>query len=93
MFFGVKWGWNWNKRTNQIINLIPLCPECNYELDPCDHFPSENFPGKEEVSQFPTGFQYKKCGFKKRIYEYDELETRIPKEITYKIRQGIYNKK
>jgi len=92
MFFGVKWIWDWNERTNQIVHLMPLCPDCNYELDSCDRFPADNLPGKEVVSLFPTGYQCKKCGFKKRIYEYGDLYTLVPKEIEYKIRQGTYNK-
>jgi hypothetical protein len=85
-FFGVKWVWDWNKNSHQIVNIVPLCPECDYELDPCDRFPAEGLPGREVVSQSPTGFQCKKCGFKKRIPEYGDLDTLIPKEILYKIR-------
>lgn len=92
-FFGVKWVWDWNKNSHHIVNIVALCPVCDYELDSCDRFPAEGLPGREVVSLFPTGFQCKKCGFKKTIPEYGDLATLIPKEITYIIRRGVYNKK
>lgn len=92
IFFNVKWIWDW--LGNNITNLTALCPRCDFELDTCNGFQIPGLPeGTMFYSVFSSGYQCKKCGFKKQIGDdFENIETLVCKEIEYAIRTGKYKR-
>jgi len=81
---GLKWQWRWSNY--KIYNLVPLCPNCQYQLTikrTRDPYSQEEFA--ECICEH--------CGFIKNFkLSYTYLESQIEREIQLKIRNNEYLK-
>lgn len=100
--FSIIWEWKWDE--NDIKDLIPICPNCLYELELKslwqtldkineDVYDEVFFPVKDSAIPYCTHAICKKCDFSILYREY-ESETRknVKKEIKRKKRTGDYLK-